>query len=545
MSKTKHHLSLSAGFILLVIMALTASCRRESDLAQFEAGDFYSGNLAFNEYVIHIDDVAGRSLSGCLYKDEASVVSPCAFTLETKGRGTWIVKADCFDKPLKLKGSFIGDKVRCLLPSGEELLFSPIVPDTVQFRSQYLYPTFDVKTEHDVRYAHAEGYWTSYPDEDKSFAQIYFARLGQLIDKEDLDLCMDIYEPATEDDQPRPLVVFIHGGSFYNGDKADEPYRLWCSHFASMGYVAASINYRMGWTPSSKHIDAAGYRATQDANAALRYLVSNASRYNINTDWIFVGGSSAGAITALNMAFLNDLNRPASVMEEGSVTKLAPECDATYHIAAIVNMWGAVCDTSIMRGAHTSIISFHGDADPIIPYGYGFPFVTLLSNIGSGHRPDNLFGRLMSDIMPSQDDTDFWRAIISPMYGSSCIDTYCKAHGCRSELHTVAGGGHSMHVDEHRNLVPYFYTIQDSTALFLYSEMVPHPIRLERQGITGYAIDATDVAETHWQAEGGAVTDCGDSWARMLFFADEPIHKAIVSGRYTSGIEFKEEIVVE
>ena len=45
------------------------------------------------------------------------------------------------------------------------------------------------------------------------------------------------------------------------------------------------------------------YRAHQDAHAAIRYIVDNSSTYKIDTNWIFVGGTSAGANTANNLVY--------------------------------------------------------------------------------------------------------------------------------------------------------------------------------------------------------------------------------------------------
>ena len=75
----------------------------------------------------------------------------------------------------------------------------------------------------------------------------------------------------------------------------------------------------------------------------------HAATYRINPDWVFTWGTSAGAITALNVAFMKDANRPESVTKEGKINKLAPICTETFHVKAVANMWGAVHDTAIKR----------------------------------------------------------------------------------------------------------------------------------------------------------------------------------------------------
>ncbi|MCM1561802.1 MAG: alpha/beta hydrolase [Butyrivibrio sp.] len=54
----------------------------------------------------------------------------------------------------------------------------------------------------------------------------------------------DLYIPSGLDkEQNQSLILFIHGGGFTGGDKADED--IWCKFFASKGYITASVNYTL------------------------------------------------------------------------------------------------------------------------------------------------------------------------------------------------------------------------------------------------------------------------------------------------------------
>jgi acetyl esterase/lipase len=57
------------------------------------------------------------------------------------------------------------------------------------------------------------------------------------------DLYMDIYEPAGDDVENRPLVFFLFGGSFVAGSKTNGDIVELCTRYAKMGYVAVSIDY--------------------------------------------------------------------------------------------------------------------------------------------------------------------------------------------------------------------------------------------------------------------------------------------------------------
>src|ERR1700759_3926983 len=61
------------------------------------------------------------------------------------------------------------------------------------------------------------------------------------------NMLMDIYlPPGASDAQKLPLIVYVHGGGFVDGDKSDK--RTLMIDFANSGFVSVSINYRLGWT---------------------------------------------------------------------------------------------------------------------------------------------------------------------------------------------------------------------------------------------------------------------------------------------------------
>src|SRR5205085_819950 len=78
-----------------------------------------------------------------------------------------------------------------------------------------------------------------------------------------MDLKMDVYEPTGDACLSRPLVIFLHAGTYlpilYNdactGTKTDSSIAETCRQFAYRGYVAVSMDYRVGWTPLSTNQD--------------------------------------------------------------------------------------------------------------------------------------------------------------------------------------------------------------------------------------------------------------------------------------------------
>lgn len=181
----------------------------------------------------------------------------------------------------------------------------------------------------------------------------------------------------------RPMIVMIHGGGFVNGSKADMT--SYCAKLARAGYVAVSIDYRLGWNQTGQggncmgnipQLQYAMYRALQDAHAALRYLVSQAAMLRIDTQAIFMIGQSEGAMTALNVGFMNqqEANQllPGASADLGSIDSASNTFFEPFAIKGIVNWCGALLDTNMIQNTDSiAVLSLHGLLDSIVPVGYG------------------------------------------------------------------------------------------------------------------------------------------------------------------------------
>ena len=100
-------------------------------------------------------------------------------------------------------------------------------------------------------------------------------RNGREDEGERMDLTMDLYIPEDGGQVARPLLVTFPGGAFRDGDKRDTTLVEWCRYFASLGYVAAAVDYRQGYRRNVPSTDDAMFKALKDANAAVRFLLSH------------------------------------------------------------------------------------------------------------------------------------------------------------------------------------------------------------------------------------------------------------------------------
>ena len=198
-----------------------------------------------------------------------------------------------------------------------------------------------------------------------------------------ISLMLDLYFPAGAVTGGKyPLVLMIHGGSYLNGDKGDLYYES--KILADSGFVVANINYRLGWRSGTGpcggdkvSLMQAGYRALQDANASLRFLMAHTIRYGIDTSWVFVGGSSAGSSVALNTAYIpNSIAlafSPSNYALLGPVNNAGNTLTDQFTIKGICNMWGALPDSNLITASSAlPTISFHGTNDQVVPYDIGY-----------------------------------------------------------------------------------------------------------------------------------------------------------------------------
>jgi acetyl esterase/lipase len=194
-------------------------------------------------------------------------------------------------------------------------------------------------------------------------------------------LKLDVYEPTGDTELARPLIIWVHGGSFIGGSKTDNDVKTWSESFAKKGYVCASIDYRLGFFPfDSANAVKAVVRAVQDLKGAIRYFYKDcqtANLYKVDTNHIFIGGSSAGAITALHVAYLDDPCEISDYLSSSTINTLGglegnsgnPGYSTKVH--AVINGCGALARYSWLEAGDVPLCSFHGTADGTVKYNRG------------------------------------------------------------------------------------------------------------------------------------------------------------------------------
>lgn len=193
------------------------------------------------------------------------------------------------------------------------------------------------------------------------------------------DRRLDLY--TVENGVAKPVILFIHGGGFAGNDKYSKSTAVICTKLAQKGYAVISMNYRLhlkynrakgiscggqmkGGLPASGQfhpsIQKAVDVASEDAILAIEWIGANAKKYNLNPKQIVIAGGSAGAMTALNVAY----NTKAKV-------------------AAVIDMWGGLEDASVIKKGAVPAIIFHGDQDETVNVAYSNAVKEQMDKVGS------------------------------------------------------------------------------------------------------------------------------------------------------------------
>ncbi|MEZ4226210.1 MAG: alpha/beta hydrolase [Polyangiaceae bacterium] len=220
---------------------------------------------------------------------------------------------------------------------------------------------------------------------------------------------MDLFLPAGEP-SGSPAIVMIHGGAWRFGSK--DAYRDAATRMARSGWVAVSINYRLG--------SAGVYpRAVQDCVCALSFLRAHADDYGIDPDRIAVTGYSAGGHLA------------SLIGTSADAPEHIPDCasGATTLPNAVISAAGA---QDLHGKKHAWVREFVGGSESEFPERYDT--ASPIHHVKPG-SPPLLMITGGADWLADFDDLDKMRNSM-------------RAAGNDADLLLINGGGHIINPDE-------------------------------------------------------------------------------------------------
>ena len=229
------------------------------------------------------------------------------------------------------------------------------------------------------------------------FSVTYDVPYGQNLswDGTETELVVDIYAE-------RPLVVLAHGGFFLDGSNDGVDVVSLCEDLAQLGYVVASMSYRLGIDINAAVIEVDGlqdefvkaiWRGVHDSRASVRFFKKSAAEENpfgIDPQRIYLGGVSAGAMIALHHAYLDheDEIPPQIDLSEaglgGGLEGFSGTPGYNSEVQGVLSIAGALLDENFLDlGENEQLFSIHGTDDGTIPIGegvistQGFPIVEV------------------------------------------------------------------------------------------------------------------------------------------------------------------------
>lgn len=99
---------------------------------------------------------------------------------------------------------------------------------------------------------------------------------------------LNVHLPAAEAKGPVPLVVWVHGGGWRNGDKDNRAGLNLCQTWAKAGFVVVGLDYRL--TPDVVHP-----AHVEDVAAGIAWVHNNIAKHGGDPKRVFLLGHSAGA----------------------------------------------------------------------------------------------------------------------------------------------------------------------------------------------------------------------------------------------------------
>lgn len=200
---------------------------------------------------------------------------------------------------------------------------------------------------------------------------------------------MDLFTPPSALCDSIDLILLIHAGGFTDGNK--EAMDSYGTYFAQHGYFVGSMNYRLwyeGYADESRcsklnkqsedgtfDFDRAWYLALQDARAALRQFHLEMDKRGVPVRNAFVFGISAGAITGINLAMVDqediDTHFPLLTAEFGDLDASTPDWTLHYpvSVATVASVSGTIGDLRLIdENDEGNIVFFHSVSDRVVDY---------------------------------------------------------------------------------------------------------------------------------------------------------------------------------
>lgn len=203
------------------------------------------------------------------------------------------------------------------------------------------------------------------------------------------NLLVDIYEPVGDFSENRPLIIMAHGGFFIGGENDNPDVLPLCQDLTRMGYVVASITYRLGidnFFDIPNALVRSVWRGYHDGKAAVRYFRKTAAEddnpWRIDPNRIMIGGVSAGAFVGLHLTYVDEVSEiPVQIDQTapgmaGGLEGESGNPGYSTEVLGVINVAGALKTADFISVGDKPMVSVHGTADGTVPFGSGMIYLS-------------------------------------------------------------------------------------------------------------------------------------------------------------------------
>ena len=248
---------------------------------------------------------------------------------------------------------------------------------------------------------------------------------------------LDLYVPEEKSDKPLPLVIWIHGGAWFAGNRAQPP----MLYLVPKGFAVASIDYRFSQ-------DAIWPAQINDCKAAVRFLRANASKYNLDPDHFGVGGDSAGGHLAAILGASGDVKQL-----EGDLGNP----DVSSRVQAVLDWFGPTDFTQIAQQSGPKSVLKHDGANSPEARLLGGPLEEKLE-LAKTANPITYIDKNTPPFLIMHGDADR----VVPLGQSVILAKALIDAGAEVTMKTIPGADHEApqfrNLPENRRLIEDFFT---------------------------------------------------------------------------------------
>ena len=188
----------------------------------------------------------------------------------------------------------------------------------------------------------------------------------------DSTLYLDVHQPTVKR-ADKAAVLSVFGGGFIVGKRDDKLQSRLADSLTQRGFTVINIDYRLGLKDSvmvaknsrlmdlDKLFQYSIDIATEDCAAAIKWVVEHADEIDIDPTKIALTGSSAGAITVLQLDFCraNGWPQASALPEDWKPAAVIPYAGGVMCKTAELNYETDPAPTLLMHGTKDKIVAFN------------------------------------------------------------------------------------------------------------------------------------------------------------------------------------------